>query len=238
MSEKESVLIAVLTSAERWIYPSILEFVRKATAQQERPIGYLNPHGVSPVDAARNLVARTFLGSGRDWLFMLDNDMDPPVDVLEILNLAYKRDIISCRSVCLSPQGLAYTWDPLPGADAATRPWLKLARAGTGALFVRRRVFERIPPPWFRFQYDAEGNVTQGEDYFFCDRARQAGFQVWGFDDERFEVGHHHSVNLSNVASALRRIPADAPEPGTNPCPGHKGREGWRAWREMRWRRT
>jgi hypothetical protein len=56
--------------------------------------------------------------------------------------------------------------------------------AGTGAMLIRRRVFERVPGPrWF--EHNAEG---KGEDYTFCVKARAEGCNVFCDFDTR--VGH------------------------------------------------
>jgi hypothetical protein len=49
--------------------------------------------------------------------------------------------------------------------------------AGSAGMLIRRTVFEKIEPPWFT-SYDVSP-VEMGEDVGFCDKARDAGFQVW-----------------------------------------------------------
>lgn len=49
--------------------------------------------------------------------------------------------------------------------------------AGSGGMLVRRSVFETIPAPWFE-SYSVSP-VEMGEDVVFCDKARDAGFQIY-----------------------------------------------------------
>ena len=58
----------------------------------------------------------------------------------------------------------------------------------TGCLLIRMRVFDKIPKPWFSTRI--EGEKIQGEDYYFCDRAREAGFEIWCDGDLSREIGH------------------------------------------------
>lgn len=55
---------------------------------------------------------------------------------------------------------------------------------GTGCMLIKRDVLEAIGYPWFKCHEMSGG----GEDFFFCDRAKEAGFEVWG----DFSVQAHH----------------------------------------------
>lgn len=62
---------------------------------------------------------------------------------------------------------------------------------GCGALLVAREVFERIDYPWFRL---ARG---VGEDFHFCLKAAEAGYEIWG--DCSVICGH---INLKVVGQS------------------------------------
>lgn len=47
---------------------------------------------------------------------------------------------------------------------------------GAGCLLIKREVLEKVPRPWFRNHYGTAG----GEDMYFCDRVKEAGFEIWG----------------------------------------------------------
>jgi GT2 family glycosyltransferase len=61
---------------------------------------------------------------------------------------------------------------------------LPIDGCGTHFMLLRRPVLEAIKPPWFR-QYTA---YSAGEDFYFCDKIRQAGFQLWA--DLSVHTGH------------------------------------------------
>jgi hypothetical protein len=56
-------------------------------------------------------------------------------------------------------------------------------RLGLGCVIIAREVFERIPPPWFYFTYDAtnweRGFDGHGEDIVFTGLCQQAGIACW-----------------------------------------------------------
>ena len=74
---------------------------------------------------------------------------------------------------------------------------------GTGCMGVNRRVVEKLENNWFRFEYDETGYRTTGEDYFFCQRVREAGFKI--IYDPAFMCGHMKQVYIKgdNVVSSL-----------------------------------
>jgi hypothetical protein len=68
-------------------------------------------------------------------------------------------------------------------------------------------VFDKLSKPYFRFETDAHGAIV-GEDYVFCDRAREAGFRIWCDAVISREIGH--------IGQSVHRLP-DATPNGTAP---------------------
>ncbi|GAI93114.1 unnamed protein product, partial [marine sediment metagenome] len=56
-----------------------------------------------------------------------------------------------------------------------------VGEGGAGFLLVKREVFEKLPYPWFSFE-------KGGEDLYFCDKARENGFEIWA--DMSVLLGH------------------------------------------------
>lgn len=50
---------------------------------------------------------------------------------------------------------------------------------GTGFLLINLDVFKKLKEPWFFWKTNEQGEVVEGEDYWFCRLAREAGFEVW-----------------------------------------------------------
>lgn len=265
-----SVLVAVLTLAERdgWVAPGLAGWLaamkcEQATGKREVRLGF--HHEFKPYDHARNALAKEFLASGYDWLLMLDNDMIPPPDLIEMIDRADEcMDILVPRFYALNGAALKlsihqrhlmvpvdqtaplinlvwkYLGIPDGGVpkDIERREWFGLECAGSAAMFIRRRVFERLSEPFFRFVYDEKSledvasevrswpvqstnalnwsTPAISEDFYFCLKARAAGFRVWG--NRQFEVDHMKTVSLGTLTRIFGGSPlADKSKLGTSP---------------------
>lgn len=136
----------------------------------------------------RHRLVQKAMAEGCDKLLFIDADMVFPPDTLSRL-LAHDKLII----------GAAYNER---GADPAVST-VKIAGRdtfpsmteifpcdglGTGVLLIDMSVFKATPQPWFSFEYHDDGTLKVGEDMWFCQRARAAGFTVWC--DPTIPVGH------------------------------------------------
>jgi hypothetical protein len=65
---------------------------------------------------------------------------------------------------------------------------------GFGGVMIRRAVFERLEKPWFPIRFRGVGpdgnDIWSGEDYGFCDKAREAGFALHVDAALSFRFGH------------------------------------------------
>lgn len=203
--KSESVFISVLATRERWIHPSIVDMLVNAmTQERRRRVLYSCTLGIFPQDAARNYAAARFLETGADWVLHLDQDVDTVPWLLEALDFATpETDILGIKYPCAGHGEVARTcWALLPDGNASP-PLVELKASGSGCLFVRRRVYETLPRPWFRFIYNEDGQLTRGEDSYFCEKARAAGFRIFGLEHPRFQCGHVIMANLLACPGAL-----------------------------------
>jgi hypothetical protein len=213
--KKLSVFIALLTLGERegWLHPSIAQFLVALTQQKGRQISLNIRTDTKPHDYARNLVVKDFLATGYDLLLMMDNDMGPPPNLLDMLDRAEDHMDIFVPKFYRSPD--LHSWLATSGMHMRVcvesvapeglgeNEWCELVCAGTGIMFVRRRVFERMGNEgWFRFVYDANGKIVTAEDIGFCQKARKLGFSIWV--NQLFEANHYKTVPLSAVARGVR----------------------------------
>jgi GT2 family glycosyltransferase len=163
----------------------------------------------SIVAQARNNGVELARGFGADYILFLDSDMLFPSTALFRL-LLHRKDIV----------GATYTKRVAPfeilGTKLAEQPavlsgdLLEMQRIPTGCLLIKMDVFEKLSKPYFRFDIDAQGAIV-GEDYVFCDRAREAGFQIWCDAVMSREIGHlgqsvHRLPELSS-GSAPESVP-------------------------------
>jgi hypothetical protein len=78
---------------------------------------------------------------------------------------------------------------------------VKIDSMGTAACFIHRRVFEKIPPPWFSFYYKPNREILLTEDHYFGWKAALFGFDI--FADMKMTCSHIKQVDLMNVEAAI-----------------------------------
>jgi GT2 family glycosyltransferase len=71
---------------------------------------------------------------------------------------------------------------------------------GTAVMMVKREVMESIKRP-FDCQYNDDGVVEVGEDFSFCERAKEKGYRVWVHLD--YVSNHYKEINLENIYNFL-----------------------------------
>lgn len=139
---------------------------------------------------SQNAMARMFLETDFEYFWLLNDDQSYPPDTLLKL-LSHKKDVVV--PLCLEK---AYPHYPLIyGKDReGLRSRLTLNRGvrglqllpegacGGGGTLIHRRVLEAIPDPWWTVTTSqaANGSFEQSsEDFDFCDRVTQAGFEIY-----------------------------------------------------------
>jgi hypothetical protein len=70
---------------------------------------------------------------------------------------------------------------------------------GFGMVWVATDVFRAMPKPWFSHEWLPDQEVFRGEDYYFFERAREAGFECYVDHDLSKEVGHIGSFTFNPV---------------------------------------
>ena len=215
--KKSSVFVCTFAGWERDGWPNTalsvwLGELGVVRARGERQVMRHGIHGARPHDCARNLGAKAFLESGLEWLLMVDNDMTPQQpNLLDMCDFAApEMDIVVPKFYCLSGNDpnvlkISLAWKLLPGQSSIPPnvSWVELAGAGTGCMAIRRRAFDVLKRPYFKFGYDANGFTVEGEDEYFCRQARAAGLRIFGHT--AFEVDHLHTVSLSALARLIDR---------------------------------
>ncbi|MDE1900401.1 MAG: hypothetical protein KGI37_02010 [Alphaproteobacteria bacterium] len=120
-------------------------------------------------------------------LLFLDTDMVFPVDTMKRL-LAHDKDIVGATYSQRMPpfHPLTVTED---GEHAHVTAGLQRVRLlPTGCMLISTSVFDALEKPYFNLV--AEGDQLRGEDYYFCEKARAAGFDIWCDGDLSAQLGH------------------------------------------------
>lgn len=204
--ERPSVLVCILTR----------ELVTTAWSKGFRDLQI--PSGGSyaffsgmPFDHARNTAVERTLEHGFQWLFFLDDDVIPPADVIprllgrncDIVSALYYRRAEPIVPVVIRENGGQRIWvtDWPPGTSLVDADMV-----GCGALLIHRRVFERMPKPWFEWLLDRP-DIPEGqrcsEDFAFCRKAKQHGFAI------KVDVGvacKHAGLAASEIGGHLKPL--------------------------------
>lgn len=157
-----------------------------AIAQQGFPIIAIS---YGRTDLIRNKMALHTLNSDVTHLIMLDLDHVHPWDIVQRFMQHFIRDpelrIVAGLNFrrgepydpCAYVRGDSGKYHPMAEWEKGL---VKVDVAGTGSIAIDRRVFEEIEPPWFAYDYSKvlEDNWP-GEDFYFCDRCREAGIPIY-----------------------------------------------------------
>jgi len=146
-----------------------------ARLAQRHPDAKIVPMLGNDVADGRN---KAVLNAEGDWIWFIDTDMMFASETLDRL-LAHQVDVVQVFVLKRHPphEPIVYSLDDrravLTGAMPTGAPRLvEVPSLGAGGTLYRKRVFERIPGPWF------EG-VIGTEDTSFALKMRAAGFRLW-----------------------------------------------------------
>ncbi len=204
--EKDSVFIAVLTSYERssWPCPHLMESLLQVYGGPHFAIAS-QVYNYRPISVARNEAVRRFLDSGLDWLMMCDNDVAPPANALDVLDITEPRHSIIVLPCTIWNPGSDHPILNVWGGPDGTTPiselapeFRRIAVGGSGCILISRRVLETMQPPYFR---EVSNGRTPTEDIDFCQRATQAGFEVWAHGGYR--CLHFETVDLGLISDTI-----------------------------------
>lgn len=170
------------------------------TAGEDIAVGVRMCRG-SLIDQNRETLAHAALGDGATHLLWLDTDMTFPPDTLLRL-LERDKGIVGCNYLRRSVSTLKPT-AARDGRDAWTERdstgLEAVDRLGFGVLMVKADVFRAMSHPWFCTAWNAEKGSHIGEDTWFCNKAREAGYTVW--------MDHDLSKRLGHAGEFVHRLP-------------------------------
>jgi hypothetical protein len=134
--------------------------------------------------SARTFCAKEAIEKKSTHIFFIDSDMEFPPNTLKRL-LAHDKDIITVEynRRKLPPESVTQ-----PLEEKSETELYKARVIGAGCLLIKTSVFEKVAKPWFNFGRNSVGEVVIGEDTWFANSARDAGFDVW--IDPQLKVGH------------------------------------------------
>lgn len=153
----------------------------------------ISNHAASLVHANRQALAEQFMKSQCTHLLFLDDDMEFPAWTLSsmlkrdvgIVGVNYVKRTYPTVPVAVGMDGKRiYHRDDSKGS-------VEVQATGTGVMLIHREVLEAMPRPWFDTKYIEQAREFQGEDYYFCTKAREHGFSVHIDCDVSRCIVHH-----------------------------------------------
>ena len=160
-----------------------------------------------PVSANRNGIVDEFLKTDCDFLLMIDSDTLPTLNPLDLVK--HDKDIVSGATPVWKEGG--YAWSVGRRAeDGSYNQYISEERiglrqvdgVGSSCLMVKRKVYETIKIP-FMEKWNEIGERALGEDLHFCERAIEAGFEVWC--DWQMICDHAKELLLLQIVEAIMR---------------------------------
>lgn len=147
------------------------------------------------VAVARNLIADRFLReTTASHLLFWDDDVLVPSGALFQL-LEADAPIVSGFYTSRMPPVQPIAYKRIAKAGHHYQPIMPVKPGkflvdgcGAGFLLIRREVFERLSRPWFQFLCGRKKGSNVSEDFYFCEKAIKAGFQI--VVDSRVSCGH------------------------------------------------
>lgn len=167
---------------------------------------YPLPHR-RPVTVARNEIITTFLETDYEFLFMIDSDQTAVANILDLslldkdvigaLCYMNKDDVITPSLMRRVAEGYTLISDKIPLGNV-----VEVDATGTGCIMIHRRVLEAVPPPWFEYEFTDEGLLAKGDDFIFCDKVKEYGFNIYVHTGVLSP--HFQTVDISKYAKVVK----------------------------------
>lgn len=208
----KGVYVAVLNQGS--IRPELSYLLTDLTHQNKYRL-FLTYPAAKPISNNRNHIVKDFLKRTEyDYLLMFDNDIIPPLNVLDLVD--FDKDIIG--GVCFgfmdnsiiplvvddnTPENMAKGEKPfLVKEMEGDEGLVECGGLGTGLMIIKREVLEKVKAPFSNI-YDEDGIKTMGLDFSFCKKARALGYKVFTHTD--FLCSHWTQMDLKMIYTALQK---------------------------------
>jgi hypothetical protein len=196
-SRSRSLLVATVSGRDpKWPYPQCLAEMIAMTRRFDGT--QFESEIYSAVDQGRCRLARKAIKKGFSHILFIDDDHYFPFDTADAL-LAHNKPIVAAnytsRSDPIRPLSLR---DGKRLYSKGRSGLERVDQAPGGVMMIETRVFEALAFPWFKTEWiGPKEEDWQSDDYYFCDKARAAGFEIFIDHDLSQEIGHvgEHAFN-------------------------------------------
>lgn len=188
MNEPTSVFIGVPCLDGRAFTPHVQSVVREvgSLAAVGIPATYVPLTGCSLIGEARNILTRAFHASPYSHLLFWDSDVEAsPGSVLRLLT--HNKPIVGAVGVKKSDTARGIEkFNCMAKDTSVVGSLMKMTYLATMFLLIHRNVFSVISAKnddsignWFDMSSAKDGKLGWTEDYGFCKKANDAGFEVY-----------------------------------------------------------
>lgn len=141
----------------------------------------------------RTWLVNEAIANGGTHLLFVDSDMIFPFDTIPKL-LAHKKDIVGCQ---YNKREFPLTKVSKPMDKESETELYEASHNGLGVTLINLSIFKDPKfgigvdgkrSPWFSFGRDSQGALAMGEDAWFANVARDAGYKTW--IDPSINIGH------------------------------------------------
>jgi hypothetical protein len=137
-------------------------------------------------------------------ILFVDSDVLPKHNTLQRL-LSHDKDIVTGVYPMMTRQGFAWSVtrekDFAIGVDQLPKNLFKVNYCGFGIVLIKFEVFEAIQWPYWKNVF-RPGSIEKGEDIYFCEKAKKAGFDIWC--DPMVKCNHIRMANYLNIVRNLK----------------------------------
>lgn len=209
--QSKGVYVAVLNQGA--IRPELSYLLTDLTHQNKYRL-FLSYPAAKPISFNRNSIVKDFLKRTEyDYLLMIDSDIIPPLNYIDLIDHLADEDKDIISGVCFAymdnsivPLVLEYNPDKndkpfLVKSLEGTEGLVEVDAVGTGAMAIKRRVLEKVKAPFIN-RYDEDGMKLMGLDLSFCDKAKKEGFRTWCHLD--YICSHWTKVDLKDIYRSLQ----------------------------------
>ncbi len=166
----------------------------------------------SLITMARNALVSEFLKTDATELLFIDADVIvTPDNILRLMAQSGGKDITAGAYPRRLKEKKFFTdvyWDENGGVEM-DGSMLRVERVGTGFMMIQRHVIEKMiaahpeweyedkkGPSYALFDFELKDKYYMGEDYLFCDRAREMGFKI--YLDSEISLPHVGSMEFTS----------------------------------------
>lgn len=196
--KKPKVLISVLHQG--WIRPELTQRVALMESDERVDVEVLYT-ALRPSENNRNHTVRETLRGGFDWLLTIDHDIVPRSNPIDLI--FWGKKIVGCACPVWNVVDPTYPlyfvgMDKVDGGykEHKERAGLqKVDAVGSGCLLIHKDVLDVVEEPFVR-KFEG-GFAVVGLDFYFCEKAIEAGFDVYCHYD--YQCSHFREVDLLDV---------------------------------------